>query len=307
MKREFIIGVLVFTLLVFNVFAEPSPPAENSPSATADNFGVLDISSVPTGARIWYTLNENTFIGETPLRIRTNPGRFEFRVKLEGYDEEYREVEVRAGETLNFVIAMNVSITPSPGVPSPAPVSHEYTCDYKELADGVRCRLNLPEYVQKEVTYLPITCKAKEGIEREACISTYRKMDSCTRLRGEERDSCAYEKLELGDIGTELELCNKKSSNNRLVCISELRGKAYEMVKFRLMKLEFQAIKMMELGVGEELTVKFISNMDQKLVDFDKASNYEQRKRVLIDAKGKWGEYKHNAVSELQALEIGIG
>ncbi|MDH4319381.1 MAG: SUMF1/EgtB/PvdO family nonheme iron enzyme, partial [Desulfobulbaceae bacterium] len=83
-----------FIFIAPNSSASPAMP-DSTPGGTEMETGSLDLSTNPDEA---LTHLEGKYMGVTPLKIEDIPaGRRVIRVSLEGYEEEVREVLVRAG------------------------------------------------------------------------------------------------------------------------------------------------------------------------------------------------------------------
>jgi len=162
----------------------------------------------------------------------------------------------------------------------------------KTMRDRVHCRLGLEESeLQKEleIRYLPEECRSIPSInERENCVLLYARSQKCWHLSiGEERMNCLRDVLDLKNIKDQKDACKNNSA-----CLSSLRKNVYSLIKFRLYDLEERAEELIEKGIiTTEQAADIISALEEKKLEFNKATTKEQRKQVIQDVKLLWREF----------------
>lgn len=77
----------------------------------------LTIDSVPQGARVY--LNRDERKGVTPLELTVKPGSHTVRLRLEGYQESTRPIDVEAGELRTFEFQLSAIAVVEPIAPPP--------------------------------------------------------------------------------------------------------------------------------------------------------------------------------------------
>ena len=153
-------------------------------------------------------------------------------------------------------------------------LSQELKCgNLSSRGERVRCRLSLEdeEYAREnEILYLPEECRDMVEEKKNNCINLYKKTQRCWQFPvGESRLQCVRENLNLGRIfSTEIKTCDAKGTE-RAKCISEIREKAFNLIKFRFYDLEERAEKISEEGkVSSEDVVLLVSMLEEKSVIF---------------------------------------
>lgn len=173
------------------------------------------------------------------------------------------------------------SAAPTPTA-TPAPTPALKCSDLTIQRDRIRCRINLPE--ENELNYLPEECRARA--DKDACLATYQTVRSCFNLEALQRVACAKKVLSLADIAEEKAKCKDAA------CLDNLRGKVFDLVKFRIYNLEYKAQEMK--GAGEYLVVDFIAAAEQKKIEFNSAS-LEQKKNIVKDVITLWQDFVSKA------------
>ncbi len=113
----------------------------------------------------------------------------------------------------------------------------ELKCGEQEtLADRIKCRLALLQ-PEAKLYYVPEECRIKTNGEQQSCFYWYELFQNCRAFTiGQQRDACAKEKIELGEVQNELLQCS--ASNNQTMCRNLVRDKVYLFGKFKLYDLQ---------------------------------------------------------------------
>ncbi len=159
----------------------------------------------------------------------------------------------------------------------------------ESVRDRVHCRLGLEEAeLQKEleIRYLPEECRSILSTkERENCVLLYARSQKCWHLPiGEERINCLRNILDIKNINKQKEACK-----NSATCLSSLRKNVYSLIKFRLYDLEERAEELIEKNITtREQAAVIIIALEEKKLEFNKATTKEQRKQIIQDVKVLW-------------------
>ena len=162
--------------------------------------------------------------------------------------------------------------------------------------ERVKCRLNLEdeEYAKEnELSYLPEECRDLTGEKRNNCINLYKKTQRCWKFpAGESRIQCVRENLNLGrNLSQEIKGCDGKGTE-RSQCISDVREKVFNVIKFRFYDLEERAEKLLEEGrVSQEDVVLLVSKLEEKKVEFNNASTTAQKRAIILEVRQIWKEF----------------
>ncbi|MFH1750845.1 MAG: PEGA domain-containing protein [Candidatus Micrarchaeota archaeon] len=284
------------------------PIDQMPPAPTVIATGILDISSYPAGATVWYDNSlRRVRAGFTPLKIGMKPGVYKITVNATGYPEYSNYYEVRDGSS-EFVF-VDFPAMPLPTaiiLPSPThmPLTTEWECEYPEHWERIKCRINLPDgRKQEKLPYIPEECRESENSTQSDCISTYNKLNACNAASNfVSREECAHKVLGIGNISGEKLKCNKmKEGNEKLACYQDLRRRTYALIKFRINSLSLQAERLSEMGVDEGNVIGLIGQIEEKIAQFNTAGGLENKKQVLWDVKKIWGDFKRDAVESLDA------
>jgi len=164
------------------------------------------------------------------------------------------------------------------------------------VKERVSCRLDLEEEELEQelkLQYLPEECRALSGSIRGLCIARYKSVQTCWKFPiGDERISCVKREIKLGDLQEEKERCNVKTGQEKALCINELKGKVYNLIKWRFYALEERAEDFMERGfVDKDLVVDFNVKIEENKRRFNEASTKKERKKIILDVRNDWKEF----------------
>lgn len=162
--------------------------------------------------------------------------------------------------------------------------------------ERVRCRLNLEdeEYAKEnELSYLPEECRDLAGERKNNCISLYKKTQRCWQFSvGESRLQCVRENLNLGrSLSAEIRNCDARGTE-RAKCISDVREKTFNLIKFRFYDLEERAEKLAEEGkVSSDDLVLLVTKLEEKKVEFNNAATIAQKRAIVLEVRQIWKEF----------------
>lgn len=162
--------------------------------------------------------------------------------------------------------------------------------------ERVRCRLNLEdeEYAREnELSYLPEECRDLTGERKNNCISLYKKTQRCWQFPvGESRLQCVRENLNLGrSLSAEIRNCDARGTE-RAKCISDVREKAFSLIKFRFYDLEERAEKLAEEEkVSNDDIVLLVTKLEDKKVEFNNAATIAQKRAIVLEVRQVWKEF----------------
>ncbi|HLC48752.1 MAG TPA: PEGA domain-containing protein [Candidatus Norongarragalinales archaeon] len=305
-------AAIIFLGSISSPSVQPSTLASIVPkSAVVVPTGVLDISSFPAGATVWYENGiRKVRAGTTPLKIGLTPGSYRISATLGGYGDYSKDVKVLEDVTENILINFPSLPLPSPSpTPTPTPrprISLEYACEYALMHDRVKCRLDLPEAERAlKVPYVPEDCRRDDNESARACLATYDLLNPCHKeADAKAKDACARGKLGLGgNMHVEKQKCDAlPPGNSKVECDAGLRRKLYALVIFRIDDLGRKAEMLRVMGVNENLTIDFISRIEEGKKEFADAGGLERRKKAIWDVKRIWGDYRRDAVAQLDAI-----
>ena len=157
------------------------------------------------------------------------------------------------------------------------------------------CRLGLSDdELNKElkIAYLPEECRTIENKgEREECVLVYSRSQRCWALPiGLERRECVNQILGITDITIQKESCTNENA-----CLNNLRKNVYLSIILRFYDLEERAEDLQEQGkITKEEAAEIISSIEEKKVEFRKATTKEQRKQIIMDVKNLWKDFVKN-------------
>ena len=78
----------------------------------------------------------------------------------------------------------------------------------------------------------------------------------------------------------------------RAQCISDVREKAFNLIKFRFYDLEERAEKLLEQGrVSQEDVVLLVSKLEEKKVEFNNAATIAQKRAIILEVRQIWREF----------------
>ena len=162
--------------------------------------------------------------------------------------------------------------------------------------ERVRCRLDLEEEeyaIENYLSYLPEECRDLIGERKNDCINLYKKTQRCWQFPvGESRLQCVRENLNLGrTLSAETRNCDGRGTE-RAQCISDVREKAFNLIKFRFYDLEERAEKLLEQGrVSQEDVVLLVSKLEEKKVEFNNAATIAQKRAIILEVRQIWREF----------------
>ncbi|MBI5224757.1 hypothetical protein HY989_02715 [Candidatus Micrarchaeota archaeon] len=283
--------------------ASPSDTASSTQNPSALG-GIIDVSSIPSGALVYSVQNGvEKYRGTTPIQF-TADGLVTVSIFAKGYLQYSAVMKGTVGKTVNIVAQLEPIPSIIPTVPAPTSSSPDYSCELPTLKERVKCRLDLPENSQTaKLAFIPEECRSQiDEKSKTDCIHLYEKLSICNRLDTDaNREKCAKNELALGSsIAIEKSNCDALKENDRLDCISSLRSKLYSLIKFRFYNLEEHAEKLMEKGANEALVVDFISQLETKKAEFNRASGLSAKKQVIWEVRSIWEEFKKSAKAQIE-------
>ena len=276
-----------------------SPPPIPSPIG-----GTIDVSSIPSGAIVYSVQDgKENYRGITPIQFNAD-GIVTINVFSEGYLQYSAIMKGTYGKTVNIVAQLDRIPTVIPTIPAPTSSSADYSCELSTLRARVKCRLELPENDKTaKLAFIPEECRVlADEKSKSDCIHLYEKLSVCNQLKTDDlREICAKKELIIGNsIATDRANCESLKGNDRLDCITALRGKLYSLIKFRFYNLEEHAEKLMELGAEKTMVVEFISLLETKKSEFNRASGLSAKKQVIWEVRTIWEEFKKNAKIQIE-------
>lgn len=178
-------------------------------------------------------------------------------------------------------------------------------CDQADMRARILCRMKLaPAGVarENEIRYLPELCRALEGAERDRCIALYKSFGPCWEAEGrDERIACARATLGLGENLRELAVaCKEMEPAERDTCLTALRAKVHDLVVFRMYELEERAEELVEGGVAVETVADFSAKVEQRKIEFVKATDMAGRKKAVLDLRADWKDFLARATPYLR-------
>ena len=194
-----------------------------------------------------------------------------------------------------------------PFVTDPVPKEAE-TCEYvsKLLSslkcqnlgtsrERVACRLGLSEKEQEyelQIQYLPEECRViSEVAERESCVKRYGSLRPCWTKPYSQRAGCVRSVLGMKDVKGEVEACDKKSAGEKPFCMKSLRGKVDQLTKARFYDLEERAEELMEQGANKDIITDFVTNVELKKQEFNKATAIDEKKQTVLEVREFWQKF----------------
>lgn len=177
-------------------------------------------------------------------------------------------------------------------------------CDQPDIRARILCRMKLePAGIlrENEIRYLPELCRALEGEERDRCIALYKSFGPCWEAKEGERVACARGVLGLGENLKELTVaCKEMEPAERDACLAALRAKVYDLVLFRMYDLEERAEDFVAGGVTVETVADFAVKVEQRKLEFKKASDKDGRKKAVTDLRADWKDFLARATPYLR-------
>lgn len=170
--------------------------------------------------------------------------------------------------------------------------------DLDATKERVKCRLKLSDDAYNEenkLSYLPEECRAITDEEKQnKCIEIYKKTQRCWSFQiGEGRIKCVKENLGLIRSHREEKVeCRKLDGEERGKCISNLKEKSYDLVKFRFYDLEERAEKLKEKGLAnEDDVVELIAALEEKKIEFNNTTTINDKKRIILEVRQLWKDF----------------
>ena len=189
-----------------------------------------------------------------------------------------------------------------PGVttakPQEARVCPQLQCgNLPTLRERVKCRINLtPQGMARElqIQYLPEECRALPKNLQQRCINLYKSYLPCwERPQGEPRALCARIILGMtGDIPATRRACADKPPQEREACLQDVRGKVYNIIKFRIYDLEERAEDLAEDGkVPFDAAAEFVVFIQETKQKFNNAKSKQERRQLILDVRARWQKF----------------
>ena len=149
--------------------------------------------------------------------------------------------------------------------------------------------------------HMPEECRELTGTEHAACIARYRVIYNCLEKENDRaREACMKSEVVLNRVIDARNICRALEGEERRECLSELREKVYNLLRFRFQNLIAKAEKLQEKGASEELVVGFIDSMEQKAQEFKDADTIAEKKQVVREAVQLWREFVREAVKQIR-------
>jgi len=185
---------------------------------------------------------------------------------------------------INAVGNINTETTANTNVVS------RYCYERATLRERVDCRLRLPaEDYNQEIAnyYLPEECRFFDAgdIQRQQCIDQYKAYEPCwSEPVGDQRTGCAASVLALpADLTAARIACGTD-----VPCLTELRSKTYNLIKFRMYDLEERA----ETLIGNGATIESVTDLSVTIQEakntFNQATTTAARRQVILDVRAAW-------------------
>ncbi len=204
------------------------------------------------------------------------------------------------------------------------------------MRERIKCRLRLSREEQAAgLYYLPEECRELESGDKQECMAKYDAVQPCRFMKGDEsRFACVKEKLNITKSARDLvEECkaevrgsaNSTGGNTTInittnstsgnttnstgdidsrrergigKCVSAVRSRLHDEIKFRLYNLEEKAERLKSYGVSEALITSLIQKMEELKAKFDAAGTVEERKAVIAEAEQAWKGFIRQAKQE---------
>ena len=157
---------------------------------------------------------------------------------------------------------------------------------YLDIEDRVRCRLNLREEQKDEYeNFFPEECKSWP--DQRKCVQLYKSVQNCWKLPNSlARISCLQGKVGITNVREQKSECGTDEA-----CREKLRQEVYTLIKLRLYNLEEEAEELMEEGkLTKSEVAEFVVKMEQSKLAFNQASDKQERKQVIVQARAYWIE-----------------
>lgn len=168
------------------------------------------------------------------------------------------------------------------------------------VSDRVRCRLRLTDEVlssEIQIQFLPEECRTIPSIaQRETCVQQYATVQKCWIHQGEDRVSCVKKSLRVGDIASQ-----KRNCKGDQKCLTNVKNRVYQLIKWRFYNLEERAEEMLEEGrASEDQVTSFITDLETKKAAFNSAKTKIDRRQIILDVRTRWQQFK----KELKEKEV---
>lgn len=278
------IFVLAFTSLVFAVGGGGGPvvPSEQEPTEFVNTYiSLVTPDGLPVASAAISLYNNKTY-AELNLGVTDSNGNVSFTVgRFRGVYLVIRPLNASQFVYPAFNASENLSITvKTPGVPT-----KKFTFNGEELKcwelpstlERVQCRLALV-VDEPELYYVPEECRDLPDDKQQTCFKWYDEFQKCRPFPlGQSRDSCAKQKIGLGEVSVEKTACAGNST-----CLSELKRKVLLFAKFKLYDLQDKAERWLRnRNASYAEVVRFIALVDQRKLEYAAAASIPEKVEVL--------------------------
>lgn len=159
------------------------------------------------------------------------------------------------------------------------------------MEERVRCRINLPEK-NEHLQFLPEECRGLGASAQKSCYDTYDSIQKCRfNDTDDARVSCVKSTLGVpADIRAAMNACKDQDPTQVGPCVSGLRSRVLDAVKFRLYNFEERAEHFKDAHA--DAVVKFIADLERAKEAFNAAPAIAGKKQVLLGVNQLWMEFK---------------
>ncbi|MEM4295313.1 MAG: hypothetical protein QXS91_00695 [Candidatus Anstonellales archaeon] len=176
-------------------------------------------------------------------------------------------------------------------------------CDpssYTTMSARIKCFLSLSDEDVKNVNYTPEECILKQSeTDKNKCIEKYRLFQTCRPKPStdKEREKCILPKLNIsGSVRQEVEMCKSQQRQDLInICMSKIREKVLDMVKFRVYNLVYKAQELKGLGVPEDKVISILEKVNNAKIALEKANSNDERIAILEGLKADWQAFSDDA------------
>jgi hypothetical protein len=114
--------------IILELYEEPIKEYYYEEETVEEQLGTLDIKSNPSGAEVWV---DDSYAGRTPIEIDVEPGTYDIKIKISGYETESRVLTLSPGKTNRQTFTLERKVEEIP-VEVPIPAEVPYTSDPRE-------------------------------------------------------------------------------------------------------------------------------------------------------------------------------
>jgi len=178
--------------------------------------------------------------------------------------------------------------------------------------------------------FMPEECRNLTNDSKKSCIAENDILGQC-RMMGDDGNKTKCARAQLGtDKGAKelVEECklklrtaanstNPANSTNSTAstggsvprgigqCVSGVRSRMHEEIKFKMDTLSDKALRLKSLGVSDAAIASFMAKVEELKLKFDAAADNDARKAVLREAEGAWKEFYKTAADEIRKAREG--